>query len=233
MDTRSDRRRGESRRLPCPGCGSRLPSAPAQATARVHRGTDDQRPAPATIGGDCPDDIGLLADDGCLERGLGYRAPKATAVRYFLEQFHDQDLEDQRPPPESQLSFIVPSSSGVQGLQEVQARRTEHRRARTARSTAEHRRPGCHPHATSKPYASGRARYQPMIALWAEAELVVDQFRDGNVPAKQEPLSCARCPTRSASATFAVTQPTGLLQWLSAQERHASPAGESGSRSAR
>ena len=71
-----------------------------------------------TIGGECPDDIGLLADDGCLERGLGYRAPKATAVRYFLEQFHDQDLEDQRPPRESQLSFIVPSSSAVAGLQE-------------------------------------------------------------------------------------------------------------------
>ncbi len=70
-----------------------------------------------TIGGECPDDIGLLADDGCLERGLGYRPPKATALRYFLEQFHDQDLEDQRPPRESQLSFIVPSSDAVQGLQ--------------------------------------------------------------------------------------------------------------------
>lgn len=74
-----------------------------------------------TIGGECPDDIGLLADDPCLQRGLGYRAPKATAVRYFLERFHDQDLEDQRPPRESQLSFIVPSSSAVAGLQEVQA----------------------------------------------------------------------------------------------------------------
>ena len=32
-----------------------------------------------------------------------------------------------------------------------------------------------------------------MIALWAEADLIVaDQFRDGNVPAKQEPLSCCR-----------------------------------------
>ena len=26
-----------------------------------------------TIGGDCPEDLGLLAGDGCLERGLGYR----------------------------------------------------------------------------------------------------------------------------------------------------------------
>lgn len=32
-----------------------------------------------------------------------------------------------------------------------------------------------------------------MIALWAEADLVVaDQFRDGNVPARREPLSCCQ-----------------------------------------
>ena len=56
-----------------------------------------------TIGGDCPDDLGLLAADGCLERGLGYQPPKPTAMRGFLELFHDPDLEAQRPPRESQL----------------------------------------------------------------------------------------------------------------------------------
>ena len=41
-------------------------------------------------------------------------------------------------------------------------------------------------------YQGGRG-YQPMIALWAEADLIVaDQFRDGNVPAHQEPLSWCR-----------------------------------------
>ena len=49
------------------------------------------------LGGECPDDMGLLTKDSCLERGLGYRPPKATAVREFLERFHDQDLEKQRP----------------------------------------------------------------------------------------------------------------------------------------
>ena len=49
-----------------------------------------------TIGGDCPEDIGLLAAHGCLERGLGYRPPKPTAVRSFLELFQDADLEAQR-----------------------------------------------------------------------------------------------------------------------------------------
>ena len=198
-----------------------------------------------TIGGDCPDDIGLLADDGCLERGLGYRAPKATAVRYFLEQFHDQDLEDQRPPPESQLSFIVPSSSGVQGLQEVQAGGVRNiaalyeqhgRRLSIATIDQDATLIESHKQAAYAHYQGGRG-YQPMIALWAEAELVVaDQFRDGNVPAKQEPLSCARMAFAALPDTVSeryfrgdsACYETGLLQWLSAQERHAEPGGRIG-----
>src|ERR1051325_6519804 len=33
-----------------------------------------------TAGGECPEDMRLLAGDDCLERGLGYRPPKATAT---------------------------------------------------------------------------------------------------------------------------------------------------------
>jgi hypothetical protein len=41
-------------------------------------------------------------------------------------------------------------------------------------------------------YEEGRG-YQPMVAVWAEADLVLaDEFRDGNVPARQEPLTCAK-----------------------------------------
>jgi hypothetical protein len=35
--------------------------------------------------------------------------------------------------------------------------------------------------------------YQPMVAVWAETDLVLaDEFRDGNVPGKQDPLTCAK-----------------------------------------
>ena len=44
------------------------------------------------LGGECPEDIHLLANDGCLARGLGYQPPKATAVREFLERFHEKEL---------------------------------------------------------------------------------------------------------------------------------------------
>ena len=45
-----------------------------------------------------------------------------------------------------------------------------------------------HKEAAYSHYEEGRG-YQPMVAVWAEADLVLaDEFRDGNVPAKQDPL---------------------------------------------
>src|ERR1017187_3835203 len=73
------------------------------------------------VGGECPEDMHLLAGDPCLERGLGYRPPKATAVRKFLERFHDKELEQLRPKREEQKSFIFPSSPPVAALQQVQS----------------------------------------------------------------------------------------------------------------
>jgi len=74
-----------------------------------------------TVGGDCPEDIRLLSNDPCLERGLGYQPPKVTAVREFLELFHDEEVELLRPAREVQKSFIMPSTKPVAALQEVQA----------------------------------------------------------------------------------------------------------------
>ena len=74
-----------------------------------------------TLGGECPEDISLLADDPCLERGLGYAPPKVTAVREFLERFHDDELEAQRPARAVQKSFILPGSEPIHALQRVVA----------------------------------------------------------------------------------------------------------------
>ena len=39
----------------------------------------------------------------------------------------------------------------------------------------------------------GERGYQPMLAVWAETDLVLaDEFRDGNVTAMQEPLAVAK-----------------------------------------
>ena len=74
-----------------------------------------------TAGGDCPEDLSLFKDDPCLRRGLGYALPKVSAVRAFLDRFHDQELANLRPDREEQKSFILPSSNGIRALQEVQA----------------------------------------------------------------------------------------------------------------
>jgi hypothetical protein len=195
-----------------------------------------------TIGGDCPEDIRLLVQDPCLERGLGYRPPKATALRGFLERFHDEKLEALRPPRSEQKSFIVPSSEPVQGLQNVQAgvvRRIARRYAeqgqaqRIATIDQDATIIESHKAAAQAHYEGGRG-YQPMVAVWAEADLVVaDEFRDGNVPAKQAPLTCAQwafaaLPPDLQARYFrgdSACHESGLLDWLKDPARAQEPGG--------
>lgn len=154
-----------------------------------------------TLGGDCPEDISLLADDQCLSRGLGYQPPKASAARTFLNRFHDEELSAMRPAREVQKSFIMPRSCPQQGLDRVLAglvgqvaalfkKRGQEQKMATIDQDAtiieSHKR------SALSHYEGGRG-YQPMVALWSEADLVVaSEFRDGNVPARQAPLNCAR-----------------------------------------
>jgi len=120
-----------------------------------------------------------------------------------------------------QKSFIVPSSAPVEGLQAVQAgvvRRiaqlyAEQQTAlRIATVDQDATIIESHKAAAQAHYEGGRG-YQPMVAVWAEADLVLaDEFRDGNVPAQQEPLTCAKLafaalPENIRSAIFAATPP--------------------------
>jgi Transposase DDE domain group 1 len=197
------------------------------------------------VGGECPEDIQLLADDACLERGLGYAPPKATAVREFLEKFHEKELEKLRPAREDQKSFIFPPSGPVRALQEVlagSARRIaklyEQRGQKQTIATLDmdatiiesHKQAAlCH-------YEGGRG-YQPMVAVWAELDLAVaDEFRDGNVPAKQAPLTCAKMafaalPPGIGRRYFrgdSACHEKELLDWLKHPERSQEPGGRIG-----
>jgi hypothetical protein len=198
-----------------------------------------------SLGGECPDDIRLLANDLCLERGLGYQPPKATAVREFLDKFHDETLEALRPPRAEQKSFILPSSGPVAALGQVQtgcvrriaklyAQKGEAQTIATIDQDAtiieSHKR------AARGHYEGGRG-YQPMVALWAELDLVVaDEFRDGNVPAKQAPLNCAQAAFAALPDSVKVRYFRGdsachenqLLHWLRAPERALEPGGAIG-----
>jgi len=195
-----------------------------------------------TVGGDCPEDIRLLANDPCLERGLGYAPPKVTAAREFLELFHDEQIELQRPSRAVQKSFILPSSEPVAALQEVQA----HTVRRIAKRYEQQDQPQriatvdqdatiieSHKRAALPHYEGGRG-YQPMVAVWAEADLVLaDEFRDGNVPARQAPLTCAQMafaalPTDITRRFFrgdSACHENELIQWLRHPDRATEPGG--------
>ncbi len=90
-----------------------------------------------------------------------------------------------------------------------------------------------HKKATFPHYQGGRG-YQPMLALWAEADLIVaDQFRDGNVPAHQEPLTCCQLAFAALPDTITTRYFRGdsgcyesnLLDWLSDPQRQQEPGG--------
>jgi hypothetical protein len=198
-----------------------------------------------TAGGDCPEDMSLIAGDDCLERGLGFALPKTGAVRGFLNRFHDPELELARPAREVQKSFILPSSQPVQGLQSVLAGSVR----RTAKLYAEQGQAlriatvdqdatiiESHKQSARAHYEGGRG-YQPMVAVWAEADLVLaDEFRDGNVPAQQEPLTCAKLAFAALPDTIqeryfrgdSACHENDLLGWLKAPERDQEPGGRIG-----
>jgi hypothetical protein len=198
-----------------------------------------------TAGGDCPDDMSLIAGDDCLERGLGFTLPKASALRTFLNRFHDPEIELARPPREVQKSFIMPSSQPVEGLQSVLAGSVR----RTAKLYAEQGQAlriatvdqdatiiESHKQNTLAHFEGGRG-YQPMLAVWAEADLVLaDEFRDGNVPAQQEPLTCAKLAFAALPDTIqeryfrgdSACHENDLLSWLKHPDREKEPGGRIG-----
>jgi hypothetical protein len=195
------------------------------------------------VGGECPEDMSLIKGDDCLERGLGYALPSVTAVREFLERFHDPELEKLRPEREKQKSFIFPSSGPVSALQETQSGLVR-RIARLYEKRGQPQRIATvdqdatiiesHKQAAFSHYQEGRG-YQPMVALWAEADLVLaDEFRDGNVPARQDPLTCAKLAFAALPETIrkryfrgdSACHENDLLDWLKAPEREGEPGGK-------
>ena len=194
------------------------------------------------LGGECPEDVSLLAGDTCLERGLGYCPPKATALREFLELFHQRDLEKLRPSREEEKSFIFPPSEPIQALTAVQDGMVGHisrlyekrgQGQRIATIDQDATIIESHKAAALWHYEGGRG-YQPMVALWAELDLVVaDEFRDGNVPAKQDPLTCAKAAFAALPSTVRQRYFRGdsachnneLLGWLRHADRAQEPGG--------
>src|SRR5260370_35688201 len=76
-----------------------------------------------------------------------------------------------------------------------------------------------------------------MVGVWAEADLVLaDEFRDGNVPAKQSPLSCAKLafaalPENITQRYFrgdSACHENDVVSWLKQPEREQETGGRIG-----
>lgn len=142
----------------------------------------------SALGGDCVDDMERLREDKGLEAMLGYRPPASETARQWLDKFHDEKLIVERP---RQGAFIPLESAPLAGLKEpnrqviwtyvervspgwqvtldVDAQLVE-----TAKANARY----CY---------EGYRAFQPIEVSWAETGLVLmDEFRDGNVPASKD-----------------------------------------------
>ena len=144
-------------------------------------------------GGDRVEDVRVLSEDKGLERLLGGPLPSPDALLDFLGQFHDPECWAQRPPEKK--AYVPPDSVGLRGLDAVQravvARGADRN---TTRATIDHDGTIIEAHKRDARVAyEGTRGYQPLVAVWAEEQLIVaDEFRDGNVAGGEDPLSSAR-----------------------------------------
>lgn len=97
---------------------------------------------------------------------LGYKLPAARSVREFLEPFHVEEpllwrTGEKSAVPEASAPLAGVGAANRPVLAAVQQQT---------------------PHHTATMTYTGLRGYQPIIAAWAEQDLIVhDEFRDGNV----------------------------------------------------
>jgi len=144
-------------------------------------------------GGDRVEDVQVLGEDKGLEQLLGRPFPSPDALLDFLGQFHDPQCWEDRPPEKK--AYVPPESDGLRGLEAVNralVARGADRRATVA--TIDHDGTIIESHKRDATVAyEGTRGYQPLVAVWAEQQLVVaDEFRDGNVAGGEDPLSSVK-----------------------------------------
>ncbi len=141
-------------------------------------------------GGDRVEDARVLAEDKGLEKLLGTPFPSPDALLDFIGQFHDPKCWEDRPAEKK--AWVAPESEGLRALEvvnrEVVARGADRS---VTQATIDHDGTIIEAHKRDATVAyEGTRGFQPLVAVWAEQDLVVsDEFRDGNVAGGEDPLS--------------------------------------------
>ena len=131
------------------------------------------------LGGDCIEDLERLREDEGLAEMLGHDVPSGAAARKFLYEFHDASKieQAQKELPVGQVSYIAEESAPLRALaqvnqemvQEVGRRCPEQKIATVDLDSTiieSYKR-------EAQPTYQGGSGYQPMLALWAEMNLVL------------------------------------------------------------
>jgi hypothetical protein len=153
-------------------------------------------------GGECVEDVRVLARDAGLPRLLARRFPSPDALHDFLARFHDEAVLAQRPAAGAWIPTESPALQALATLNTAVIRRAITGLAAPtatldldATTIVSHKR-------DALPLYSGGRGYQPTAVCWAEQDLVVaDQYRDGNVPAGMDPLAVAQQAFAALPAT--------------------------------
>ena len=193
-------------------------------------------------GGECVADIGVLNSDGGLCRLAGRSFPSASAGFDFLYSFHDDRLIEaakaKRKP--DQVAYIPEENAALQGLgracEEFVRRVVKPLGIKQATLDHDATIQECHKQAAMPHYKHGRG-YQPSAVVWAEPGLaLVDEYRDGNVPAGMSnlplikrgfaalPASVDKRFFRADSACYEAP----VLKWLADVQRKDGPQGPIG-----
>jgi hypothetical protein len=176
-------------------------------------------------GGERCEDLDQLREDAALALLLGHGLPAPQTARDFLEAF------DEAAPPlwRGERCHVPGEGPRLAGLAAASRRLVGFLQERRPQATAtidldatvleSHKR-------AARPVYDGRTGFQPVVALWAEQDVVLaDEFRDGNVPAGTGnrrlleralaalPPGVERIVVRAVSAAYE----QDLLRWLEAK----------------
>jgi hypothetical protein len=134
-------------------------------------------------GGERCEDLAMLREDAALALLLGHGLPAPQTARDFLEAF----AEAAPPLWQGERSQVPGEGARLQGLGAANRRLIAFLQERRPQASAtvdvdatilESQKQ------SARVTYDGRTGYQPVIALWAEPDVVLaDEFRDGNVPA--------------------------------------------------
>jgi hypothetical protein len=192
------------------------------------------------VGGECCDDFARLREDPGLSELIGHGAPSPAAARKFLNQFHEEEKIEvaKGRRTEDEIAYIPEENEPLEGLglvnralvQEL-GRRCPDQRIATVDQDATIIE-------SSKQLAlrtyEGERGYQPMLAVWAEMDVVLsDEFRDGNVCAQMAPLTVAKKAFAALPETVTTYYYRGdsacheyrLINWLRDEKRAGGPQG--------